>query len=516
MAKSVKVTRSSAKKARPKPARTSLGKPKLKVKATAAAKAKTAQKPALVRSIPTALLSGLAPEEQRAVLRALAGKSTLLASSPRARDAAVFVAAARSAKHPVLVASPLAAPLAEAAKRTGGVDVVVLGASSSPVERAAAHKRLLRAGSLLLVVEPAQLFDAELRKLLARVTLGLLGVAGAHACTEQAHELSPAYLGLRDAQRALGTSVLATCTRTTDRVIEQVVAAIGGDSACVINAAEPALTLRAQVVRPSERKAALLATIQAQGAPGVVLASTPQEVDSVFAELTARGVPAVRAHTAMAAHERSAALASFASPRERLVLVTQSPHASATGLAGCVEAEVGLTSAPPRADLRFVIHYQAPLSPEQLFEDLAWLPSGALSLLLADSSDAALVQALLAQQRIKPASIEAVAQALLSAPAGRPLFPDMLALRAGTSRRSAERVLSALADRNLIVRDGGQIARREAAGDLTAEARLLAARFAALRAADAGRAEIIARYVTSRHQAGQELSAPSGSVALRS
>src|SRR5262249_23760577 len=113
-----------------------------------------------------------------------------------------------------------------------------------------------------------------------------------------------------------------------------------------------------------------------------------------------------------------------------------------------------------------------------------------------------LVQALLAQQRIKPAAIEAVAQALCQAPSDKPAYSDTLALRAGTSRRSAERVLSALADRNLLGRENGQVSRRAAPQLLATEARLLSARFAALRAADAGRAEAVARYVTSRHELG--------------
>jgi superfamily II DNA helicase RecQ len=180
-------------------------------------------------------------------------------------------------------------------------------------------------------------------------------------------------------------------------------------------------------------------------------------------------------------------------------LITQSPHANASGLAGCPETALGLGSAPPRPDLRFVVHYQAPLSPEQQFEDLAWLPAGACSLVLADSSDAALVQALLAQQRIKPAAVEAMAQVLGQVPADRHANADTLALRAGTSRRSAERVLGAFADRNLITRDSGQISRRAEAEPLEREARLLSARFAALRAADNARAELVAEYVTSRH-----------------
>jgi hypothetical protein len=192
-------------------------------------------------------------------------------------------------------------------------------------------------------------------------------------------------------------------------------------------------------------------------------------------------------------------LARFASAHEKLVLVTQSPHANASGLAGCTEANQGLSSAPPRGDLKFIVHYQAPLSLEQLFEDQAWLVDDGYSLVLADSSDAALVQALLAQQRIKPTAIETLAQVLGAMAADKPAFSDNLALRAGTSRRSAERVLSAFADRNLLVRDGAQIARRAEPEQLAAEGRLLAARFAALRAADITRAEGVARYVTSRH-----------------
>ena len=161
-------------------------------------------------------------------------------------------------------------------------------------------------------------------------------------------------------------------------------------------------------------------------------------------------------------------------------------------------SNVLLTDGPPGKTIPFVT-----------WVGLAWLPPGAHSLVLADSSDAALVQALLAQQRIKPAAIESVAQALSQVAEDRPAYADTVALRAGTSRRSAERVLSAFSDRNLITRDSGQISRRVAPEQLAAEARLLSARFAALRAADLGRAELVARYVTSRHGSAPSAAQPS-------
>ena len=471
-------------------------KPVAKVAATAPAA------PPKLRALVAAssqLFLRLAPAEQRAVKLALSGQPTLLESSPRARDAWLFAAAASLAPHPVLVASPLAAELFEQASSIPGLDVVTLGSFAAPAVVAANKQRLLRGGALLVVVEPAQLFDLALREALTKLPLSLLGVAGAHACSEHAHELSPAYLSLREALGAFAAPALATCTSTSARVVGQITEAIGARPDSVICAEAPALNRSAQVVRASERKSALLNGILSYGAPGIVLTATSQEADSVFAELSARGVPCVRAHAGMAPAERSAALSRFADPHERLVLVTLSPHANASGLAGCPEASQVLKSLAPRPDLSFVLHYQSPLSPEQQFEDLAWLPAGANSLVLADSSDAALVQALLAQQRIKPAAIEAMAQVLAQIPEDRPAFADTLALRAGTSRRSAERVLGAFADRNLIVRDNGQISRRVAAEQLAAEGRLLSARFSALRAADSARAELVARYVTSRH-----------------
>ena len=495
-----------AKATKPAPAKATKSAP-IKVAKPAPAKAtkpKPSKPPAISvvqpakPALSSPLFARLSDAEQRAVKLALQGTPTLIESSPRARDAALFAAAASLVQSPVLVASPLAAELAERSSRYG-LDVIAFGAFVPADVAAASTKRLARGGQLLIVVEPARLFDAALRQALSKAPLALVGVAAAHACSEHAHELSPAYLSLREALAAFAAPVLASCTSTSVRVVGQVMEAIGATPDSVVRGDEQELARAAQVVRSSERKAALFNLILSQGAPGIVLTATSQEADSVFAELSARGVPSVRAHAGMAPAERSAALTRFAAPAERLVLVTQSPHANASGLAGCPEASQGLTSFAPRSDLKFVLHYQAPLSPEQQFEDLAWLPEGAHSLVLADSSDAALVQALLAQQRIKPAAIEAMAQVLGQVPEDRPAYADTLALRAGTSRRSAERVLGAFADRNLIVRDSGQISRRASPEQLAAEGRLLSARFAALRAADTSRAELVARYVTSRH-----------------
>ncbi len=465
--------------------------------ATAPAPAARPRRAASAATLAAAWLP-LRAEERRAAELSLSGKATVLDGSPRARDAVIFSSAALASQAPVLVASPLGAELFARATSLAMVDVIAVGSFVDASSMPGSLRRIQRGGALLVVASPGALFSSELRAAFAKAELALVGVAGAHACSELAHELSPAYLSLREALSGFRAPVLATCTRTAPRVVAQVAEAIAGD---VLSARAPALSESARVVGATERKAALFSAILSYGAPGVVLTATSQEADAVFGELKARGVACVRAHAGMPIQERAEAVARFSDPREQLVLVTQSPHASASGLAGCSEASHGLESAPPREDLRFVIHYQAPLSPEQLFEDTAWLPEGAASVVLADSSDAALVQAILAQQRVKPAAIEAVAQALSQTPEARPAFADTLALRAGTSRRSAERVLSALADRNLIARDAGQITRKASAEELLREAQLLAARFTALRAADAGRAEGVARYVTSRHAA---------------
>jgi len=442
----------------------------------------------------------LRPEECRVLALAVGGKSTLLTSSPRARDLGLFATAASLSARPVLVASPFAAELYAAARASSSLEVLGFGAFVKPGSRGSAKSRLLRGGSLLVVVEPAQLLDPELRGVIAKSPLALLGVAAAHASSPEAHELSPSYLRLKESCKAFGASVLATSTQTAEGVVAAVAASIGASPSGVVVASAPALVERAQWLRGVARKTALFAAVDALLAPGIVLTLTPQEADGVFAELSQRGVACVRTHAGMAPEERAAALTRFGTPSERLVLVAVSPHGCPSGLAGSAEVGLGLSSAPPRPDLHFLIHFQAPLSLEQRFEDLAWLPAGAAALMIADSGDAVLVQAMLAQQRLKPSALEAVAEALALASVDRPATPEALALRAGVSRRSLERVLSALSDAGLITREGNCVRSLVPADTLSTEGRLLAVHFASLRASDSARAEAMAQHLTEHQQ----------------
>src|SRR3954470_22576357 len=90
---------------KPKPARGQI----VRAKPEPAPRAPKRERTLLPASSPH--LQAFRAEEQRALRQAFAGKPTLLESSPRARDAVLFAAAASLAQHPVLVASPLAAEL---------------------------------------------------------------------------------------------------------------------------------------------------------------------------------------------------------------------------------------------------------------------------------------------------------------------------------------------------------------------------------------------------------------------
>ncbi len=484
----------SAKRVAAKP--TPVAKRTAKPKVAPLASPKPSQQQVTARALALGFI--LRQDESHALALALGGQTTLLTNSARARDAALYLTAASLSSRPVVVASPLAAELFAVARANGKVDVVGLGSFMKPGSRSLAKGRLSRGGSLLVVADPAQLLERDVREIIDRAPLALLGLAGAHAACEHAHELSPAYLSLREACQALRAPVLGTCTRTSERVVAAVTSAIGASPSHVIEAATVTLIERARVLRPAERRRGMLAAVAEFSGPGIVLTLTAQEADSVFSELREQGVSCARAHHGMAEAERAASLELFRTGAAR-VLVSLSPHSCPSGLAGPAEVSLGLTSAPPRPDLAFVLHFQAPLSLEQHFEDTAWLPPGATSITFADSGDAALVQALLAQQRLKPASIEAVTQALLLGTSERPASTESLALRAGISRRSLERVLAALVDRGLVSREEGLVRARVGAEALTAQGQLLANGFAALRRADTTRAEVVAEYVTARH-----------------
>jgi ATP-dependent DNA helicase RecQ len=119
---------------------------------------------------------------------------------------------------------------------------------------------------------------------------------------------------------------------------------------------------------------------------------------------------------------------------------------------------VGFGQSAPRADLRFVVHHQAPASLEQYAAEVTWLGrdgQGGVALMLFDSAQLSLNDAILEQQRLREKQVSALLRALdtfLRNGQAKPLTVEWLALNSGLSRRTSERLVLLLADSGVLRR----------------------------------------------------------------
>jgi ATP-dependent DNA helicase RecQ len=211
----------------------------------------------------------------------------------------------------------------------------------------------LAAGTLdLLLISPERLnnprFRDEMLPLFAE-SIGLLVIDEAHCISDWGHDFRPDYRRVRDmlARLAPDVAVLGTTATANDRVIADVVEQLEG--------AEPLRTyrgplartsLRLEVVdlpRPAQRLAWLVEHLPAMTGSGIVYTLTKRDADQVATFLNANGISAE----------------AYSGDQDTEARVATEERLLANELKAVV-ATSALGMGYDKADLTFVVHYQAP------------------------------------------------------------------------------------------------------------------------------------------------------------
>ena len=217
----------------------------------------------------------------------------------------------------------------------------------------------------LLLISPERLnnprFRDEMLPLFA-ASVGLLVIDEAHCISDWGHDFRPDYRRVRDMLALLpaGVAVLGTTATANDRVVADVTEQLAADSGSgpVTNGHPPLRTyrgplartsLRLEVVdlpRPAQRLAWLAENLGANGSidgSGIVYTLTKRDADQVASFLNAQGVSALAYSGDQDTADRVAA-------EERLLANDVK--------AICATSALGMGY--DKADLTFVVHYQAP------------------------------------------------------------------------------------------------------------------------------------------------------------
>lgn len=281
------------------------------------------------------------------------------------KSAVYFVATALMRHHPsrpsgpTLIVSPLLALMRNqiAAAERLGVRARTIN-STNVAEWRDVQEALERDEVDLLLISPERLnhpkFRDQMLPLFAR-SIGLLVVDEAHCVSDWGHDFRPDYRRIRDmiAQLPEGVAVLGTTATANDRVVADVTEQLGSGAhppdpraLRVYRGPLARASLRMEVCElPSQasRLAWLVQVLPSLEGSGIVYTLTKRDADVVAAFLQEHGIPA-------AAYSGDQATEDRISVEERLL----------RNELKVVVATSALGMGYDKADLRFVVHYQAP------------------------------------------------------------------------------------------------------------------------------------------------------------
>jgi ATP-dependent DNA helicase RecQ len=223
----------------------------------------------------------------------------------------------------------------------------------------------LAAGTIdLLLISPERLnnprFREEMLPLFA-ASVGLLVIDEAHCISDWGHDFRPDYRRVKDMLDALppGVAVLGTTATANDRVVADVVEQLATDDREPLRTYRGPLarsSLRLEVLelpRPAERLAWLASNLPALPGSGIVYTLTKRDAEQVAAFLSAQGISAV---AYSGEHDTDQRIAS----EDRLL----------RNEIKAVVATSALGMGYDKADLTFVVHYQAPGSVVSYYQQI--------------------------------------------------------------------------------------------------------------------------------------------------
>jgi ATP-dependent DNA helicase RecQ len=408
------------------------------------------------------------------------------------KSAVYFIATAllrRAGAGPTLIVSPLLALMRNQIAAAQRLGLRAHTVNSTNREEWDLVRELLAADAVdLLLISPERLNNVRFRDdmlPLFAAAVGLLVIDEAHCISDWGHDFRPDYRRVRDMLDALapGVAVLGTTATANDRVVADVVeqlAVPGGEPLRSYRGPLARTSLRLEVLelpRPAERLAWLVEHLGAGGGArggdgggarggdgggaggddgggaegaaragreripgsGIVYTLTKRDADQVASFLTANGIAAVAYSGEQDSEERIAT-------EERLLRNDLK----------AVVATSALGMGYDKADLRFVVHYQAPGSVVSYYQQVGRAGRGvdhADIVLLRGGEDRAIQDFFIEQAFPSRERVDAVlAELAVAGDAGRTTRELMAVVNLGMSRLEA--MLKILDVEGAVRRDG--------------------------------------------------------------
>jgi ATP-dependent DNA helicase RecQ len=429
----------------------------------------------------------LRPEQQRVIRESMGARDALMVVPTGFGKSACYQIPSMLLPKPVVLISPLLALLRDQHQKLLDRDIpcVRLDGTVRGRARREAMERIAEGGSLLIMTTPETLASQELGERLLKTGVGLVAVDEAHCISEWGYDFRPAYRRIGIQLRSLGEPPLLALTATaTEHVREAIVRSLRMRDPKVVAVSPHRSNLAFEVLHCEGdlRPRVLVRLVRRLRRPGIVYCATRREADMLYALLRRFRIPAHRYHGGMTATERDAEQGRFMRRGHRSVMVAT----NAFGL--------GID----KADIRYILHYQSPASLEQYVQEAGRGGRDgkkANCILLHDSADRSIHEALLARSRVRPEQLFKLGTALAAwSDENRQPSLEALALSAELGPRITAALLAKIEEAGFVNCDDGEVRVTDPTRSIEEDARGLAGQFERLRTQDSRRLDAIEEY----------------------
>src|SRR5450432_1678317 len=301
----------------------------------------------------------LRPGQAEIIESVLAGRDTLAVMPTGSGKSLTYQLPALVLPGPTIVVSPLLALIEDQVGKlaAAGVPVARIDSTRTAKERAADLEAVREGAIKLVIITPESIGSPAVQAALEGVKFSLFAVDEAHCVSQWGHDFRPSYLGLRRAAQVLGRPpILALTATATPAISDDVLVQLGMRDAkvCRVSFHRPNLAFDVRKVAGEADKLRQLGKLISRlRRPGIVYCATVRAVDELYVALRHGKIPVERYNGKMTTEEREKAQASFMEPGRKVVMLAT----NAFGL--------GID----KPDIRYIIHYQMPGSPESYVQE---------------------------------------------------------------------------------------------------------------------------------------------------
>ncbi|MFP4358681.1 MAG: RecQ family ATP-dependent DNA helicase [Puniceicoccaceae bacterium] len=297
-------------------------------------------------------------EPQEEIIRdMLAGRDVLVVLPTGGGKSLCYQLPALLSEGLTLVVSPLIALMKDQVDvlRERGAPVAVFHSLQSAAERAETLGLLSSGRCRLLYVAPERFRAGGFLDAIRRQRIDRFAVDEAHCLSQWGHDFRPDYLRLGEAVEALGRPPVAAFTATATPVVRDDIVAqlrLRDPVIRVSGFSRPNLAFRVRRVSGEREKMEAVRNLVRRWSTGIIYCATRKKVEKVSKALADEGASVISYHGGMEGNAREEAQNRFMAREYNVAVAT---NAFGMGI--------------DRADVRFVVHYELPGSPEAYYQE---------------------------------------------------------------------------------------------------------------------------------------------------